>query len=109
VESLGVESDATEPDPEGPEAPVDAAPQTAVVATPVPEPTPPSPAELPAGPGLPPIQSISVGNDRFITLTNGEHVFRGAVLESGYTVKEIERDRVVLARGASVYIIRIGI
>jgi type III secretion protein D len=109
VESLGVESDATEPDPEGPEAPVDAAPQTAVVATPVPEPTPPSPAEPPAGPGLPPIQSISVGNDRFITLTNGEHVFRGAVLESGYTVKEIERDRVVLARGASVYIIRIGI
>jgi type III secretion system YscD/HrpQ family protein len=101
-----------------PKATVESGPEdeaTADAETPA-DPEPADPAEVAAAsgqsaatPSLPPIQSISVGNTRFITLANGEHVFRGAVLASGYTVKEIEADRVVLARGASVHIIKIGI
>jgi hypothetical protein len=94
---------ATEPSPDDSTA----APPAIAAVEPVPviEPEPLPVSEIPS---LPPIQSISVGNTRFITLANGEHVFRGAVLASGYTVKEIEADRVVLARGSSVHVIKIG-
>ncbi len=109
VPKVVVASTPAEPAASTPEGPADVATDATAVAATAPEPPQPSQPDASAGPGLPPIQGISVGNTRFITLANGEQVFRGAVLESGYTVKEIEKDRVVLARGASVYIVRIGI
>lgn len=75
---------------------------------PAPQPQSKPKAEDPT-PGLPPIQSINVGNTQSITLANGEHLYRGAVLPSGYVVSEIHADRVVLTRAGRQHIIRIGI
>lgn len=59
--------------------------------------------------GLPPIQSISIGNTRSITLSTGQRVYRGAILRSGYTVSRIEIDQVTLVRNGKQQVVKVGI
>jgi len=44
------------------------------------------------------IQSVWYGERPYVMLADGEHYFKGAVLDNGWTIRDITPDRIVLAK-----------